>query len=194
MDVDSVPDSSSSSRERNPEDWQTDGSDGEEGEAEESSGEESGGEVISAQLEPARNRPAMTKEAVSGRPDDAEPCPIQHTATYDASNQLHKPPVVRKFGRLAGKVYGTEEIVGEEIYQNSVQGDLRNIYAPFSCKMDWEIARWAKLRGPSSTAFTDLMSIEGVSRPSSLQKVLWLTGGRHRSQVIWAYLSNPLRS
>ncbi|KAG2050313.1 hypothetical protein BDR06DRAFT_1065146 [Suillus hirtellus] len=29
--------------------------------------------------------------------------------------------------------------------------------------MDWEIAQWAKLRGPSSTAFSDLLSIRGVS-------------------------------
>jgi hypothetical protein len=29
--------------------------------------------------------------------------------------------------------------------------------------MEWDIARWAKLRGPSSTAFTELMNIPGVS-------------------------------
>ncbi|KAG1722754.1 hypothetical protein EDB19DRAFT_1898159 [Suillus lakei] len=29
--------------------------------------------------------------------------------------------------------------------------------------MDWEIAQWAKLRGPTSTAFSDLLSIGGVS-------------------------------
>ncbi|KAG2345890.1 hypothetical protein BDR05DRAFT_1012126 [Suillus weaverae] len=29
--------------------------------------------------------------------------------------------------------------------------------------MDWEIARWAKLRGSSSTAFSDLLSIDNVS-------------------------------
>ncbi|KAG2053153.1 hypothetical protein BDR06DRAFT_914253 [Suillus hirtellus] len=28
--------------------------------------------------------------------------------------------------------------------------------------MDWEVAQWAKLRGPGSTAFTDLLMIEGV--------------------------------
>ncbi|KAJ7789675.1 hypothetical protein B0H14DRAFT_3502730 [Mycena olivaceomarginata] len=28
--------------------------------------------------------------------------------------------------------------------------------------MDWEVARWAKLRGSGSTAFTDLLHIEGV--------------------------------
>jgi hypothetical protein len=36
------------------------------------------------------------------------------------------------------------------------------IYAPFQSKLDWEIARWAKLRGPGSTASSELFSIEGV--------------------------------
>ena len=43
------------------------------------------------------------------------------------------------------------------------QLDDSNIYAPFASKVDWEIAWWAKLRGPSSTAFSELVSIEGVS-------------------------------
>ncbi|KAG1873158.1 hypothetical protein F4604DRAFT_1654403 [Suillus subluteus] len=38
-----------------------------------------------------------------------------------------------------------------------------NAYAPFASKLDWEMARWAKLRGPSSTAFSELVSIEGLS-------------------------------
>ncbi|KAH9163088.1 hypothetical protein EDB89DRAFT_1816539, partial [Lactarius sanguifluus] len=35
-------------------------------------------------------------------------------------------------------------------------------YAPFKSCMDWEIALWAKMQGSSSSAFTDLMSIDGV--------------------------------
>ncbi|KAJ7588269.1 hypothetical protein C8J56DRAFT_1004496 [Mycena floridula] len=46
--------------------------------------------------------------------------------------------------------------------------DKENIYAPFSSQMDWEIARWAKLRGPSSTAFTELMSIPGIVQALNL--------------------------
>ena len=37
-----------------------------------------------------------------------------------------------------------------------------NPYAPFKSRMDWEIARWAKLRGPGSTAITELLDIAGV--------------------------------
>ena len=38
-----------------------------------------------------------------------------------------------------------------------------NPWAPFTSQLDWEIARWAKLRGPGSNAFSELISIPGVS-------------------------------
>jgi hypothetical protein len=41
--------------------------------------------------------------------------------------------------------------------------DEENPYHPFNSKIEWEVARWAKLRGATSTAFTDLLSIDGVS-------------------------------
>lgn len=40
--------------------------------------------------------------------------------------------------------------------------EQENLYHPFTSKMDWEVARWAKLRGVSSMAFSDLLAIEGV--------------------------------
>lgn len=38
-------------------------------------------------------------------------------------------------------------------------------WAPFLTRRDWEVARWAKLRGPSSTALSELLKIDGVGRP-----------------------------
>ncbi|KIL54913.1 hypothetical protein M378DRAFT_91716, partial [Amanita muscaria Koide BX008] len=35
-------------------------------------------------------------------------------------------------------------------------------FAPFKSQLDWEVAKWAKLRGPSSTALTELLAIEGL--------------------------------
>ncbi|KAJ3553348.1 hypothetical protein NP233_g12667 [Leucocoprinus birnbaumii] len=35
-------------------------------------------------------------------------------------------------------------------------------------KFDWEIAQWAKLRGPSSTAFSELLAIDGISEKLGL--------------------------
>ncbi|EDR06040.1 uncharacterized protein LACBIDRAFT_329283 [Laccaria bicolor S238N-H82] len=37
-----------------------------------------------------------------------------------------------------------------------------NPWAPFNSKKDWEIARWAKLRGAGSTAFSELLATDGV--------------------------------
>jgi hypothetical protein len=47
-------------------------------------------------------------------------------------------------------------------YGAEIPEGANNVWAPFISKMDWEIARWAKLRGPSSTAFTELLNIDGV--------------------------------
>ncbi|TFK59866.1 hypothetical protein BDN72DRAFT_872993 [Pluteus cervinus] len=43
-----------------------------------------------------------------------------------------------------------------------------NPWAPFNSRMEWEIARWAKLRGLGSTAFSDLLSIPGVKESLGL--------------------------
>lgn len=38
-------------------------------------------------------------------------------------------------------------------------------WAPFHSQCDWEIARWAKMSGPSSTAFSKLLAIPEVHAP-----------------------------
>lgn len=45
----------------------------------------------------------------------------------------------------------------------AILDDSSNMWAPFSSQMDWEIAKWAKLCGAGSTAFSDLLAIKGVS-------------------------------
>ncbi|KAI0070092.1 hypothetical protein K474DRAFT_1744707 [Panus rudis PR-1116 ss-1] len=48
------------------------------------------------------------------------------------------------------------------VFYASQSGGIENPYAPFKSKLDWEVARWAKLRGPSSTAVSELLSIPEV--------------------------------
>ena len=58
-----------------------------------------------------------------------------------------------------------EEEMDAATTTNGVASDLEaNPFAPFLSQMDWEIARWAKLRGPGSTAFSKPISIDGVSK------------------------------
>jgi hypothetical protein len=60
---------------------------------------------------------------------------------------------------------------GDDIYRTALH-DSSNPWAPFSSQMDWEIAKWAKLRGAGSTAFSDLLAIKGVSHYCGLSPIL----------------------
>jgi hypothetical protein len=48
-----------------------------------------------------------------------------------------------------------------EKYQQQLNNNTE--YAPFTSRVDWEIARWAKIYGPSSNAVNELLKIDGVS-------------------------------
>ncbi|PIL28221.1 hypothetical protein GSI_09633 [Ganoderma sinense ZZ0214-1] len=58
----------------------------------------------------------------------------------------------------------TSEQVTYQHYQQGVDGSDHNPYAPFASRREWEVARWAKMRGPGSTAFSDLLAIDGVAQ------------------------------
>lgn len=48
------------------------------------------------------------------------------------------------------------------LYQSSIVDSESNIWAPFTSKTDWEMACWAKMHGSGSTAFSELLLIDGV--------------------------------
>ncbi|KAF7974189.1 hypothetical protein HWV62_13231 [Athelia sp. TMB] len=66
-----------------------------------------------------------------------------------------------KFGGLAGTpLLGWGR--GASMYRK-YQGKTGNApWGAFQSQIDWEVARWAKLRGPSSTAVSDLLNIDGL--------------------------------
>ena len=85
---------------------------------------------------------------------------------------LKSNPFVVKISGLAGYSHMVNnnadlENVTAGTHQHSASAT--NPYAPFLSKLDWEVARWAKLRGPGSTAVTELTGIEGVSRCLSIE-------------------------
>jgi hypothetical protein len=61
----------------------------------------------------------------------------------------------------AGKALSREESRDHSYGASLGGGD--NPWTPFHSKKDWEIAQWAKLRGVGSTAFSELLAIDGVS-------------------------------
>ena len=65
-------------------------------------------------------------------------------------------------GSFAGMPVVTAGSEPVYIHYASQLGTPNDPWAPFASKLDWEIARWAKLRGPGSTAVTDLLKIDGV--------------------------------
>ncbi|KAI0054641.1 hypothetical protein BV25DRAFT_1816783 [Artomyces pyxidatus] len=85
----------------------------------------------------------------------------------EQEEELHRDPaIIRRFtaGRAGATVQtgvGTAyDAYGVKVTTNHRR--RRNIWAPFSCKFEWDIVRWAKMRGPTSTAFTELLKIEGM--------------------------------
>ncbi|KAF9053413.1 hypothetical protein BJ165DRAFT_1320201, partial [Panaeolus papilionaceus] len=54
-------------------------------------------------------------------------------------------------------------------YRKAMGSDTcKNPYAPFSTQQEWELAKWAKLRGLGSTAFDKLMKIRGIKESLGL--------------------------
>ena len=90
-----------------------------------------------------------------------------------AETELKKKPYVVKFSKgKAGARYTNQDCVNQNTAYTSQIGNQENPFNPFHSKVEWEVALWAKTWGPSSTAFTELMSIEGVSEMVSIH-TLW---------------------
>ncbi|THU90526.1 hypothetical protein K435DRAFT_841439 [Dendrothele bispora CBS 962.96] len=75
---------------------------------------------------------------------------------------------IEKFGGRAGEALPDSDTIPPHLrnafshYKLGIAGSETNLWAPFSSRMDWEIARWAKTRGVGSTSFSDLLAFEGV--------------------------------
>ncbi|KAJ7935003.1 hypothetical protein B0H13DRAFT_1854710 [Mycena leptocephala] len=81
-----------------------------------------------------------------------------------AEDRFHETPVVVRYpSNRAGEEISERPSASAEEQYSDVLGKFSNIYAPFNPKMDWEVAKWAKLRGSGSTAFTDFLKIQGVA-------------------------------
>lgn len=125
-------------------------------------------------LEPERTPPSDS--FLSGPlPDTLDPDNVDLTTNLKASHLrggaeevLRKRPFIVKFTKgKAGATYRNQRVDGNNL-NTSYRRNIANTenpspYSPFSSKLEWEIAQWAKMRGPSSTAFNELLEIEGVS-------------------------------
>jgi hypothetical protein len=64
------------------------------------------------------------------------------------------------YGRPGARLDGTRQ--GATVYESTWDTLGDSVWAPFRSQCDWEIALWAKERGPSSSAMTELLAIPEV--------------------------------
>ena len=95
--------------------------------------------------------------------NDATGAPEQEDIQIDVENSAAGSTIVIDqfpFGSPGAPIPGVPE--GFSTYQSCMASHPDSIWAPFLSECDWEFARWAKMRGPTSTAVTDLLAIPGV--------------------------------
>ncbi|KAH9169640.1 hypothetical protein EDB89DRAFT_1908411 [Lactarius sanguifluus] len=122
-------------------------------------------------LEPQRHaRPPSPEAATSSGADRTTPEMAADDNTLQRRGEVgpvleRRPKATRYPGGNAGVAHSKANMTENQKYETKI-GDASqsNPYAPFASSLDWQIAKWAKLRGPSSTAFTEMMAIEGVSQ------------------------------
>ncbi|KAF8816261.1 hypothetical protein BYT27DRAFT_7221500 [Phlegmacium glaucopus] len=76
-----------------------------------------------------------------------------------------KPAVRIRYNDKHPSAWAGQPLTHEEsrdLGYGAALGGGDNPCAPFNSKKDWEIARWAKLRGVGTTAFSDLLAIDGA--------------------------------
>ncbi|KAF7369778.1 hypothetical protein MVEN_00309900 [Mycena venus] len=108
---------------------------------------------------PATQQPGASNSNPTGDNASADVVTASQPAPED--HLVRKPHVTRFRGR-AGSPLAQTELPAFQKYKSQLSEMDDNLWAPFQTQMDWEIARWAKLRGSTSTAFTDLLVIDGV--------------------------------
>ena len=117
---------------------------------------------------PQQGQPVEAQTPNPPTPPPIEPQPpntaLVHPTEPDA-NSLDTTParvfVTRfPFGSPGAPITGTQQ--GSTIYHSNHEVFGDSLWAPFHSECDWEIARWAKMRGPSSSAMEELLAIPSV--------------------------------
>ena len=124
--------------------------------------ERPGARAASLQTNEDTNEERPTQQAQAGDHDE----PVIHTSRSQVEGRIADSHIVVRYSdkypdQQAGAPMKKLQS-GDDNYSAALDNSS-NPWAPFSSQMDWEIAKWAKLRGAGSTAFSDLLAIEGVS-------------------------------
>jgi len=130
---------------------------------ESSDGEEN--DFLTGEMMPGWESPVVyNSEIGSGSPIDTEPDPPPSpTPPEDIRRRTWATSKVVQFpDPHAGEPIGSAS-PSHSAYATSLGNPSpSNPHSLFASKIDWEVAKWAKLRGLSSTSFADLLKIDGV--------------------------------
>lgn len=102
-------------------------------------------------------------DAIDDLAEEEEDQHHNHQDIQERTQGQHGCVIVPYPDSHAGQPISNHHIANMAYGAHLSNADQENIYHPFSSKMDWDVARWAKLCGLSSTALSDLLAIEGVS-------------------------------
>ncbi len=101
--------------------------------------------------------PEQTPSAESESPPETPPNPLEQSSP-DTQVVVERFP----YGKPGAPIDG---IQGSTIYEMSQEAFGGSVWAPFQSQCDWDVAHWAKMKGPSSKAVTDLLAIPNVGPP-----------------------------
>ncbi len=120
----------------------------------------------------------MDTDSIDNVPN-ANPPVLTETPDQDHAHQDGVPFIKRFPSGLAGAPISNvgQSAPGFRAPQEHL--GTENIWSPFQSQRDWDFARWAKNRGSTSTAVTELLAIDGVS-PLQRELIQQLTIGWNR--------------
>jgi hypothetical protein len=108
---------------------------------------------------PIQPTPPDQTPADGSQPSDPAPPPPAHIEYGDSDSPT---VVVDHFPHGNPGAPISEAHQGRHIYQMSQDLFGPSLWAPFCSQRDWQIAHWAKTRGPTSSALGDLLAIPNV--------------------------------
>ncbi|KAJ8481391.1 hypothetical protein ONZ51_g6034 [Trametes cubensis] len=95
---------------------------------------------------------------------DEETGDFDRTARARSQEQLRTKTYIVPFPSpsAGAPISRHHERTAYEQFQRHIDAANTNPYAPFTSRLDWELARWGKMRGPGSTALSELLQIENL--------------------------------
>ncbi|PIL24483.1 hypothetical protein GSI_14238 [Ganoderma sinense ZZ0214-1] len=129
------------------------------------------------------NFPDADRQNEPSNSDSSDPS-HSRTSRLCAQERLRAKTYVDRFPSVVAgaRTQQTRELTAYD----EVESEEDNKYFPFQSQIDWEVAHWAKMRGPTSTALTELLRIK------KLPELLGLSfrTSRQLNQIVDEHLSS----